>query len=229
MNVLGLSTSSNKGEDHSSWGSSTEVLFHILEELNSLNFKTNYVDVSDIHIVGNLSCYSSDGKGCADPKSGPYRCWAHKNSLSDPKKYGGVDQMPVIYDGINWADVILVSTSVRWGTHTAILQNMIERMNTLENRHSVYGEPNPCAGKKLGVIVTGQHWMSQRVAQQLLDTFGLIGFEAGRNSMFTWQRSNNMRLEQVGPNINHIKNYLNTEKGKDQVQSFINEVLGINQ
>lgn len=225
MKVLGISTSSNTGEDHESWGSSTEVLRSALSSLKSQGHQVKWVDAAKLHIVGNLSCYASGGKGCADPKAGKYRCWAHFSSVEDPEKYGGVDEMPAIYEGVQWADVVLVSTSVRWGSHTAILQSVIERMNTLENRHSVYGEPNPCSGKKLGVVVTGQHWLSQRVAEQLLDTFGQIGFDAGRCSMFTWQRTNNMRLEQVGPNIVHVQDYLQSPKGVDQMRTFLEEVL----
>lgn len=226
MNVLGLVTSSNRGADHESWGSSAEVLSSALEELELLGFESRLIDAGELHIVGNLSCYASGGRGCADPAAGPWRCWAHKVSAEDPKAWGGVDEMPAVYEGIEWADVVLVSTSVRWGSHTAVLQSVIERLNTLENRHSVYGERNPCWGKKLGVIVTGQHWMTQRVAQQLLDTFGLIGFDAGRNSMFTWQRTNDMRQEQVGPNVGHVKSYLATPRGRAQLDSFIDEVLG---
>lgn len=227
MKVLGISTSSNTGEDHRSWGSSTEVLHAALRELKSQGHQVKWVDAAKLHIVGNLSCYASDGKGCADPKAGKYRCWAHANSLKDPEKYGGVDEMPVIYDGIDWADIVLVSTSTRWGSHTAILQTIIERLNTLENRHSVYGEPNPLSGKRFGAIVTGQHWLSQRVAAQVIEVFGRmnLGFHAGSFSVFTWQRTNNMRLEQVGPNIIHVQNYLQSPKGAEQMRTFLEEVL----
>lgn len=226
MRILGVSSSSNTGTDHESWGSSAAILLAILNDLKGLGHDVKCINAADLHIVGNLSCYANGDTGCADLEAGPYRCWAHWNSLQDPDKYGGEDQMPVIYDGIEWADIVLVATSVRWGSHTAILQTVIERMNTLENRHSVYGEHNPLSGKKLGAIVTGQHWLAQRVAEQLLDTFGQMGFDAPRLAMFTWQRTNNMRLEQVGPNRPLVERYLKSDAGQKQMRSFLQELIG---
>lgn len=224
MKILGIGTSSNTGTDHHSWGSSGSVLRVALDEAIRRGHKTQLIDAAKLHIVGNLSCYSSGGKNCADPAAGKYRCWAWQNSVQDPQNYGGVDQMPVIYDGIAWADAVIFATSVRWGSHTAIMQNVIERMNTLENRSSVYGESNPLHGKKLGVIVTGQHWLSQRVAEQALDALGQMGFDAGRLSMFTWQRANDMRLEQVGPNRPIVEEYLMSPLGNEQMRTFLQQV-----
>jgi multimeric flavodoxin WrbA len=224
MKVLGISTSSNTGFNHKSWGSSGAVLRFALDKIAEKGHKTKLIDAAKLHIVGNLSCYSSGAQGCADPSAGKYRCWAWYNSVKDPEKYGGIDEMPIIYDNIAWADVVIFSTSVRWGSHTAIMQNVIERMNTLENRHTVYKEKNPLSGKKLGIIVTGQHWLSQRVAEQALDALGQMGFDAGRLSMFTWQRSNDMRLEQVGPNRPIVEEYLMNPFGKEQMRTFLQEI-----
>ena len=145
--------------------------------------------------------------------------------MEEPEKYGGEDQMSIVYEGLEWADVVLFATSVRWGSHTATLQTVIERMNTLENRHSVYGEANPLSGKKCGVIVMGQHWLTQRVAEQLLDALGQLGFHAPREAMFTWQRSNCMRLEQVGSNVPPVKAYLKSPDGEHQMAGFIDSLL----
>ena len=226
MRVLGISTSSNTGTDHESWGSSATILLTALSKFQQRGYEVKCVNAADLHIVGNLSCYANGKEGCADPEAGPYRCWAHWNSLQDPDKYGGEDQMPVIYDGIAWADIILFATSNRWGSHTAILQRIIERMNTLENRHTTYDEPNPFEGKRVGVITTGQHWLTQRVAAQLLETLGLMGFETGAFNVFTWQRLNDMRLEQVGPNRPKVEEYLQSPEGQHQLETFIDEVVG---
>lgn len=227
MRILGISTSSNTGTDHESWGASATILLNALHQLGERGHEVRCINAAELHIVGNLSCYASGKLGCADPEAGPYRCWAHWNSLQDPDKYGGEDQMPVIYDGIEWADIVLVATSNRWGSHTAILQTIIERLNTMENRHTTYGEPNPFEGKRVGVIVTGQHWLSQRVAAQVLETLGLMGFVAGALSVFTWQRLDDMRTEQDGPNRPLVERYLLTKEGDFQMTSFIEQVLGV--
>ena len=227
MRILGISTSSNTGTDHESWGASATILLNALHQLGERGHEVRCINAAELHIVGNLSCYASGKLGCADPEAGPYRCWAHWNSLQDPDKYGGEDQMPVIYDGIEWADIVLVATSNRWGSHTAILQTVIERLNTMENRHTTYGEPNPFEDKRVGVIVTGQHWLSQRVAAQTLETLGLMGFVAGAFSVFTWQRLDDMRTEQDGPNRPLVERYLESEAGQSQMDTFLEEVLNV--
>ena len=131
--------------------------------------------------------------------------------------------MTYIYDGIEWADVILISTSVRWMSHSALLQKIIERLNVIENRHSVYEEPNPVANKKVGFIVIGQHYQSQQVSSHLIEVFSQLGFITdSRDGSFTWQRTLNRNLEQDGSNRPHIISYLATPDGTDQLNNFIN-------
>lgn len=170
------------------------------------------VDASKLHIVENLSCYASGGRNCASYDAGKYRCWAHKNSLDSPEEYGGVDEMPIIYDAIESSDAVIFLTSVRWGNHSALLQKIIERMNTLENRTSVYGEPNFFANKRCGVVVTGQHWKSQEVASHLISVFCLMGFEVNDLSTLSWQSTFDMNKEQIGDNRPRLEASMRDEK-----------------
>ncbi len=183
-----------------------------------------FIDANQLHIVKNLSCYSNGGKNCAHPDAGPYRCWAHKSSQEDPDKYGGVDQMPIIYDGISRADIVVFATSVRWGTHSALLQTVIERMNTLENRSSVYGERNPLTGKRCGVIVTGQHWKSQDVASHLIEVFSSFGFIAETPGSLSWQNVDDMYVEQEGNNAIEVALDMKDAKYSPVIR-FINDGL----
>jgi multimeric flavodoxin WrbA len=190
MKVLLVSTTTNER------GSSSRALCVLVAKaLRGLKHDVKYIDANKIHIVKNLSCYSDGGQQCADPSAGPYRCWAHKHAEEEPEKYGGRDEMPLIYDGIEWADAVVFATSVRWGSHTALLQTIIERMNTLENRQTVYGEKNPLWGKRCGVIVTGQHWKSAEVANRLVEVFDLYGFDASPGQVLSWQRTLDMNEE----------------------------------
>lgn len=216
MKVLGISTTT-----HEKNSTSRIVLGRALMICRELGHEIRYVDANRLHIVKNLSCYGDGGKHCADPNSGPYRCWAHENSLKDPDKFGGVDEMPKIYDGIEWADAVLWSTSMRWLSHTALMQTIIERLNTLENRRTVYNEKNPLDGKSCGVIVTGQHYMAQQVGNRCLDTFRFIGFAANPDAAFTWQRTLDANFEQVGDNNKEIREFLNSTAGKVQLRNFL--------
>ena len=207
MKLLIISTTTNEKS------SSSRFLCSLVEKVaRELKHEVKYIDANDLHIIKNLSSYSDGGRQCGDPEAGPYRCWAHVHGEEEPEKYGGRDEMPVIYDGLTWADVVVFGTSVRWGSHTALLQTIIERMNTLENRASVYGERNPLSGKKCGVIVTGQHWKSQDVASRLLEVFGLYGFDVDPQGMLSWQHVPDMNEEQEGNNTPEVARDMKDEK-----------------
>ena len=200
MRVLIVSSTTNES------ASTSRYLCSLVEKLVAqMGHEVKYVDANKLHIIKNLSCYANGGKQCADPQAGPYRCWAHQHGEEEPEKNGGRDEMPVIYDGLAWADVVVWGTSVRWGSHTALLQTIIERMNTLENRATVYGEPNPLSGKRCGVIVTGQHWKSQDVGSRLIEMFGLYGFDANPSSVLSWQHVEDMNLEQEVNNTPELR------------------------
>ena len=222
MKILIISTTTNENK------STSRLLASLVAKLSrKLEHQVKVIDANKIHIVKNLSCYANGGKGCASPKSGPYRCWAHLNSEKDPKKYGGKDEMPKIYDGLEWADVVVFATSVRWGSHTALLQTIIERMNTLENRATVYGEPNPLNGKRCGVIVTGQHWKAKEVASRLLEIFYLYGFTTNAQSMLYWQNSQDMDEEQEKNNTSILNDELKKSRYK-AVVNFVTQGLKLN-
>ena len=207
MKVLLVSTTTNERRS-----SSRAVLSMVEKVLARSGHDVKYIDANKIHIIKNLSCYADGGRQCGDPESGPYRCWAHKHGEEEPEKYGGRDEMPKIYDGLKWCDAVVWSTSVRWGNHTALMQTIIERMNTLENRHSVYGEPNPLWGKRCGVIVTGQHWKSVEVANRLIEVFDLYGFDTSPSCTMSWQAESDMDVELEDNNIDTVKRELRDER-----------------
>ena len=180
----------------------------------SRGHEVKFIDANKIHIVKNLSCYADGGEQCGDPESGPYRCWAHKHAEEEPDKYGGRDEMPQIYDGLAWADAVVFATSVRWGNHSALLQTLIERMNTLENRHSVYGEDNPLWGKRCGVVVTGQHWKATEVANRLIEVFDLYGFHTSPSCVLAWQHVMDMNEELEDNNVDPFKLQMREERLK---------------
>ena len=207
MKILLVSTTTNERRS-----SSRAVLSMVEKLLSRAGHEVRYIDANKLHIIKNLSCYADGGKQCADPASGPYRCWAHKHGEEEPEKYGGRDEMPQIYDGLMWCDGVIWATSVRWGNHTALMQTIIERMNTLENRQTVYGEPNPLWGKKCGVVVTGQHWKSAEVANRLIEVFDLYGFEGSASGVLSWQAEDDMDVELEDNNTDTVKREIREER-----------------
>ena len=93
-----------------------------------------------------------------------------------------------------------------------MMQTIIERMNTLENRHSVYREPNPLWGKRCGVVVTGQHWRSADVANRLIEVFDLYGFESSASGVLSWQHEDDMDVELEDNNTDVVKREMREKK-----------------
>lgn len=219
MNVLGLITTTHDPDKSTSVAMLDAALAEIREQAPGANVRV--INANDLHIVKNLSCYANGKKDCANPASGPYRCWAHYESLKHPERYGGVDQMPVIYDALAWADVVVFSTSVRWGSHSALAQKVIERMDTLENRGSSWNEPYPMRGKRLGVLVAGLHWKAGAVGQHLAETLRWWGFDIPeRSGWLAWQRTDDVYFEHPNLDLPYVERWLDTEEGKRAVKRF---------
>ena len=137
--------------------------------------------------------------------------------MQDPAKHGGLDEMPVIYDGLKWADTVVFATSTRWGSHSALAQTIIERMDTLENRGSSYGEPYPMEGKRLGVIAAGLHWKTGSVAQHLTEVFRWFHFTVPDDGALAWQYTKDTSYEQPGLVKPAVESWLNTPQGQAAV------------
>ncbi len=223
--VLIVHTTTHDPAKSTSWAMGGAVADHISRRHPGSTIRL--INANALNIVQNLSCYASGKRNCADPASGPYRCWAHFDSVQNPQKYGGVDQMPVIYEGIKWADIVVFTSSTRWGSHSALAQKVIERMDTLENRHAVYGEPNFFAGKRLGVVMGGLHWKTGQAATHLGEVFRELGFEVSLpHGVLAWQRSRNPDFEHPDQDRPYVLQWLASPEGMKAVSIFV-DALGV--
>ena len=138
--------------------------------------------------------------------------------------------MGVVYDNLAWCDTFIFSTSNRWGSHSALGQKIIERMNTLENRATTYGEPYPLRGKKLGVVVTGQHWQTGKVGNHLLEVFRWFGFatQPGDANFLGWQRTRDPFIEQVGNNKPVVEKWEQSPQGLTAIETWVRAVATSN-
>lgn len=216
MKITLISTTTHKEKS-----TSKGALALIRKELLKGDHKVSFIDAQSLHIVPNLSCYAGGKTNCAAKDAGEYRCWAHKLSHDDPKAYGGKDEMGVIYDAVTSSDVVIFATSVRWGSHSALLQKIIERLNTLENRASVLNEPNPLRNTKLGVVVTGHNAKAQEVASHLLEMFSWLGFNTHTLARFVYQKSDSLISEVPdSSDFPALSTYLSTDDGSAQLQAL---------
>lgn len=225
MKILVLHTTNHSPKDSSSAALTQRCVQQLCTYVTQPDIR--FVDVSKLHIVENLGCYSDGKLNCANPEAGKYRCWAHYLSHKDPASYGGKDEMGVIYDALNWADIVVMSTANRWGSHTAIAQRMIERMNTIENRSSVYHEPYPLLGKKLGIVVTGLHWETPRIGHNLLTALRWFGFatQPDETNVLCWQRTRDVYFEHPENDRPFVLQWADTPVGQAAIDRWARAVV----
>src|SRR5258706_2718152 len=85
------------------------------------------------------------------------------------------DQMDRVYEAmIFWADVILVSTPIRWGSASSLYFKMVERMNCVQNQITLRDRVM-IRNKVASFIITGGQDNIQAVAGEMLGFFAEIG------------------------------------------------------
>lgn len=86
------------------------------------------------------------------------------------------DQLTPVYEGlVQWADVVLVSTPIRWGQASSLYHRMAERLNCIQNQITIH---NRCLieRKVAAFIITGGQDNVQGVAGGLLTFWAELGF-----------------------------------------------------
>jgi len=86
------------------------------------------------------------------------------------------DEMTPVYEAlVHWADVVLVSTPIRWGQASSLYFKMAERLNCVQNQVTIQDKVL-IRNKVAGFIIVGGQDNVQGVAGQMLGFFAELGF-----------------------------------------------------
>jgi multimeric flavodoxin WrbA len=86
------------------------------------------------------------------------------------------DGLTPVYEAVvHWADVILISTPIRWGSASSLYYKMVERMNCIQNQITTHNKVL-IQNKVASFIITGGQDNIQAVAGQMLGFFAELGF-----------------------------------------------------
>ena len=66
-------------------------------------------------------------------------------------------------------------------------QNLIERLNWIENRHTTLGETNLIKDIESGFICVGQNWNGKNVIETQKDVHNFYGFKLNKDLYWNWQ------------------------------------------
>ncbi len=86
------------------------------------------------------------------------------------------DQLTAVYEGlVQWGDVVLLATPIRWGTASSLYHRMAERLNCIQNQITIHNR-SLIHRKVAAFIITGGQDNVQAVAGQLLTFWSELGF-----------------------------------------------------
>ncbi|MBY0554882.1 NAD(P)H-dependent oxidoreductase [bacterium] len=162
IRVLGISTTA-MDKENPRFSTSEELLRSSLDKAAAqLDVDTKFIALSDLNFRNCEGFYSKSEKACT---------WPCSITKMDP-----TDQMNVVYENlVHWADVVIVSSPIRWGGASSLYYKMAERLNSVQNQITTKNKVL-IQNKVVSLIITGGQDNIQSVAGQMLTFFGELGF-----------------------------------------------------
>jgi nitrite reductase/ring-hydroxylating ferredoxin subunit/multimeric flavodoxin WrbA len=160
LRVLGISTTA-MDDAHPRYSTSDALLDTALERAAALGAATRAIRLRELRFRHCEGYYSKSAQACT---------WPCSITQMDP-----TDQLDRVYEGVvQWADVFLVSTPIRWGAASSLYYKMVERMNCIQNQETI-ADRVLLRNKVVGLIVTGGQDNIQAVVGQMMTFFGELG------------------------------------------------------
>jgi len=161
IRVLGVSTTA-MDDANPRFSTSDALLEHAIGMAKERGADTQLVRLNTLKFRPCEGNYSKASHACT---------WPCAITERDPE-----DQLTVVYEGlVHWADVVLVSTPIRWGNASSLYYKMIERMNCIQNQVTIHNKVL-ISDKVAAFIITGGQDNIQAVAGGMLTFWSELGF-----------------------------------------------------
>jgi len=162
LRVVGISTTA-MDEANPRFSTSEALLMHALEHAAAAcGADTRLVKLRELRFRPCEGNYSKASHACT---------WPCAITERDPE-----DQLTAVYDGlVNWADVVLLATPIRWGSAAALYFRMAERLNCVQNQVTIHNRVL-IRHKVASFIITGGQDNIQGVAGGLFTFWSELGF-----------------------------------------------------
>jgi multimeric flavodoxin WrbA len=162
IRVAGISTTV-MNKDFPRFSTSEALLKESLDHAASKHgAETRLIRLNDLKFKACEGYYSKSASACT---------WPCTITQMDP-----ADELTSVYEAlVFWADVILISTSIRWGSASSLYYKMIERMNCVQNQITI-ADRVMIRSKVTSFIITGGQDNIQSVVGQMMMFFGELGF-----------------------------------------------------
>jgi multimeric flavodoxin WrbA len=128
----------------------------------SLGAETRFLRLTDLNFRACEGNYSKAAHACT---------WPCAITERDPS-----DQLTAVYEGlVNWGDVIILSTPIRWGQASSLYHRMAERLNCVQNQVTIHNRVL-IRNKVAAFIITGGQDNIQSVAGGLMTFWSELGY-----------------------------------------------------
>ncbi|MGL4239962.1 MAG: Rieske 2Fe-2S domain-containing protein [Beijerinckiaceae bacterium] len=161
VRVAGISTTV-MDRDAPRYSTSDHLLESALAAASTSGCETRMIRLNALDFEPCQGFYSKHARACT---------WPCSITLMKPK-----DQLDQVYEAmVHWADVILVSTPIRWGQASSLYFRMAERLNCVQNQVTTHNKVL-IRNKVASFIIVGGQDNVQGVAGQMLGFFAELGF-----------------------------------------------------
>jgi nitrite reductase/ring-hydroxylating ferredoxin subunit/multimeric flavodoxin WrbA len=194
--VLGVSTT-NMDLGNPRFSTSDHLLDIALARARERGADTRLVRLAELRFRACEGYYSKSARACTWP------CSITQMDSSD--------QLDQLYDGfVQWADVTIVATPIRWGAASSLYYKMAERLNCVQNQITLRNRVL-MRNKVTAFIITGGQDNVQAVAGQMLNFFGELGCQFPQFPYIAHSRG--WTAEDMEQNVVDVRNSADLREG----------------
>jgi multimeric flavodoxin WrbA/nitrite reductase/ring-hydroxylating ferredoxin subunit len=197
IRVVGISTTI-MDKQNPRYSTSEKLLKIALEYAkNDLNCNTMLISLNDLNFKSCEGYYSKSAQACT---------WPCSITQMDSN-----DQLDKVYEAlVHWADVIILSSPIRWGAASSLYYKMAERLNCIQNQITVRNKIL-IKNKIASFIITGGQDNVQDVAGHMLGFFAELGFLFPQFPFIAHSRG--WSAEDMENNISDVENSSDLKEG----------------
>ena len=200
LRLAGISTTA-MDEANPRFSGSDHLLTHAINACVAHGAEAQLIRLSELKFRNCEGYYSKGARACT---------WPCSITQMDAN-----DQMDRVYEAlVHWADVIIVSSPIRWGAASSLYFKMAERLNCVQNAVTIQNRVL-IRNKVAGFIIVGGQDNIQGVAGQMLGFFAELGFIFPQFPYIAHSRG--WSAEDMEKNVDVVRNSKELMEGADQL------------
>lgn len=209
LRVVGISTTA-MNRTFPRYSTSQDLLQVALDQAQADGAEAKLISLNELNFKNCEGYYSKSAGACT---------WPCTITQMDPE-----DELDQVYEAIVfWADVVLIATSIRWGSPSSLYFKMIERMNCIQNQITI-ADRVLIRNKVAGFVITGGQDNIQAVAGQMMMFFGELGFSLPQFPFIAHSRG--WSAEDMEHNIAFVKTNTDLREGAKALTSRCLQLAG---